>query len=76
MLTIRCAKCGKRIFKYEKIGQGRLLHCWKDQIVEDRSVREGREVRCQCGSLVGLDEGKWIKMKRNSFARSGTVSNR
>jgi len=74
MLTLKCARCGRKLFKYEKIGKGKLLHCWKNRILEDHSVANGREVRCECGCLVGLDEGRWIKMKRHAFTRSGTVS--
>lgn len=73
MLTLRCSKCRRKVFKYLKVGKGRLLHCWKERIVEDYSVRDGREVRCECGCLVGLDEGRWIRMKRHSFTCSGTA---
>ncbi|MCD6600193.1 MAG: hypothetical protein J7L19_06485 [Dehalococcoidia bacterium] len=72
MIVIKCAKCKGKIFKYLKIGKGRILHCWKGRIVEDYSARNGNEVKCQCGNLVGIDEGKWIKMKRRSFIYSGT----
>ena len=74
MILIKCARCRARILKYVKIGKGRLLHCWKERIVEDYSIREGSEVRCQCGSLMGMDEGKWIKMKQHSFTYSGTTA--
>ena len=76
MLTLKCARCGRKLYKYKKIGEGRLLRCWKDRIVEDHSVTSRTEVRCECGSLVGLDEGRWIKLKRHAFTRSGTVSSR
>lgn len=76
MLTVKCARCGKKILKYRKVGKGRLLHCWKDRITEDRTIRSGQEVKCQCGNLVGIDEGKWIKMKQHSFTHSGSVSKR
>lgn len=72
MLTIKCAKCKHKLFKYNKMGAGRLLHLWPKRIVEDKSVHEGNEVRCRCGNLVGIDEGKFIKMKHRSFTRSGS----
>jgi len=72
MVVIKCAKCKGKIFKYLKIGKGRILHCWKGRIVEDYSAQDGNEVKCQCGNLVGIDEGKWIKMKQRSFTYSGT----
>jgi hypothetical protein len=74
MLTVRCVKCRRKIFKYKKIGKGRLLHCWKDRIVEDYSVHKGKEVRCECGNLVGIDEVKWIKMKQSAFTHSGSIT--
>ncbi len=74
MITIKCTKCKSRILKYKKIGKGRLWHCWKDRIIEDYSIRDGNEVKCQCGNLIGIIEGKWIKMKKHSFTYSGTVN--
>ena len=67
MLTIRCAKCKSKIFRYLKIGKGRVLHCWKGRIIEDYSIHKGMEIKCQCGNLIGIDEEKWIKMKQNAF---------
>ena len=74
MLIIRCAKCRGKIFKYKKIGKGRVLHCRKDRILEDHCVRSGTEIRCACGNLVGIDEKKWIKMKQNAVSVSGSVT--
>ncbi|MFB0509207.1 MAG: hypothetical protein ACETVX_01805 [bacterium] len=71
MLTIRCAKCKRKIFKYLKIGKGRLLHCWQDRIIEDHSIRDGKQVKCECGNLIGVDSGKWVKMRQNAYTRSG-----
>jgi len=71
MITIKCSKCNKKIFKYIKVGKGRLWHCWKNRIVKDYSVRDGNEVKCMCGNSIGIDSEKWIKMKQNSFIYSG-----
>lgn len=60
--------------KYKKIGEGRLLHCWKERILEDHTRRSGVEVRCRCGNLIGIDEKKWIKMKQAAFTWSGSVT--
>jgi hypothetical protein len=62
MIIVKCAKCKKKIFRYLKIGKGKLWHCWKERIIEDNSTRDGDEIKCQCGNLVGIDEGKWIKI--------------
>ncbi|MFP3880381.1 MAG: hypothetical protein ACLFVA_05455 [Dehalococcoidia bacterium] len=72
MIVIRCARCRAKVFRYVKVGKGRVLHCWKERIIEDHAIRAEREIRCQCGNLIGIDEGKWIKMKQSSFTYSGT----
>jgi hypothetical protein len=74
MIIIKCARCKGKIFKYVKVGKGRVLLCWKERIVEDYSVRDGSEVRCRCGNLVGIEEGKWVRMKQRSFIYSGTTT--
>jgi len=76
MITIKCATCGEKVFRYQKIGKGRLWHCWKSRIVRDYSIKEGKRIKCKCGNLIGLDEGKWIKLKRQSFSYSGTKLNK
>ena len=74
MITIKCARCKRKIFRYIKIGEGRLLHCWKARIVEDYSVHDGKKVKCQCGNLIGIEREKWIKMKQHTFTYSGSVT--
>jgi len=73
MLTIKCAECGEVVFRYVKIGKGRLLHCWKARITEDNSVRNGMNVRCKCGNLIGTEERRWVKMRSHAFITSGTA---
>ena len=70
-MTIKCARWRSKVFRYEKIGEARVLHCWKNRIIKDCSVRDGSEVKCECGNLIGIDEGKWIRMKRRAFTCSG-----
>lgn len=74
MITIRCAKCHKKVFKYNKIGKGRLLHCWENRIIEDYSIRDGNKIKCQCGNVLGIVQNRWIKMKQNSFIYSGIIT--
>ena len=73
-MIIRCAKCRAKLLRYKKIGKGKLLHCWKDRILEDHTMRNGDEIRCPCGNLIGIDEKKWIKMKQAAFTWSGAAS--
>jgi hypothetical protein len=72
MLTIKCSRCKQKIFRYVKIGKGKVWHCWKDRIIEDFSIHDGKKVLCKCGNLIGIDEEKWIKLKQHSFTTSGT----
>ncbi len=72
MITVRCTECRSRLFKYRKVGKGKLLHCWKGRIVKDYTVKKGRNVYCTCGSLVGVDEGRWIKLKCSAVFYQGT----
>jgi len=67
VITIKCVKCKHKIFRYQKIGQGRVLHCWRERIIRDYSVREDNLVKCPCGNIIGVDEGKWVKMKQRAF---------
>ncbi len=73
MLTIKCAKCGAKIFKYLKIGKGELHICIKSRISKDFSVRDGIFVKCpKCGNVIGVDKGTFIKLRKSTFTYSGT----
>jgi hypothetical protein len=72
MLTIRCSTCRRKLFKYLKIGSGRVLHCWKHRISEDFTIHDGKEIKCVCGNVIGIDEGKWIKMCQRAFTYTGS----
>jgi len=67
MMIIKCALCKQKLFKYVKIGTGRLLHLWRGRIIEDETIKVGDNIKCQCGNLIGIDEKKWIKLKQHSF---------
>ena len=73
MITIKCAKCKRKIFRYIKVGKGKIWHCWKDRIVEDLSIHNGKNIQCPCGNFIGVDVGKWIKMKQDAFIYSGVI---
>jgi hypothetical protein len=72
MINIKCARCKQKIFRYIKIGKGKLWHCWKNRIIEDFSIHEGKNIKCKCGNFIGIDEEKWIKLKQYSIITSGT----
>ncbi|MCD6348374.1 MAG: hypothetical protein J7L91_01965 [Candidatus Korarchaeota archaeon] len=70
IITIKCAKCGRKVLKYQKMGKGRLWRCWKGRIIEDYSVHDGEEVKCKCGNIIGIDKGGYIRMRQSSFVIS------
>lgn len=74
MIIIKCAKCKSKIFKYRKVGEGRVLRCYKDRIVKYYPIRDKGKIQCLCGQLIGVDEGKWIKMNQNAFEYSGNIT--
>jgi hypothetical protein len=74
MIAVKCARCGRKVFRYVKIGKGKLLRCYKDRIERDYSVRKGDKVLCSCGCLMGIDEGRWIRMVQESFTYTGSVT--
>jgi hypothetical protein len=73
MIIIKCAQCKRKLLKYNKIGKGRVLRCYKDRIVKYYAVRDRDNLQCECGQLIGVDHGQWIKMKPNAFEYSGTL---
>lgn len=73
MLTLKCSKCKSKLFKYKKVGSGRVLRCHKDRIARFYSCSvQGSSLRCPCGQLIGTDMGSYYKMHASSFTFSGT----
>ncbi|MDE4908840.1 hypothetical protein L0665_09495 [Methanogenium marinum] len=74
MITVLCASCGAKLFRYQKIGKGRLLHCWKNRISSNHTVREGDDVYCpKCGQHIGVVETQWINIHGGSFTVKGSA---
>ncbi|MFC1812937.1 hypothetical protein ACFL03_09615 [Thermodesulfobacteriota bacterium] len=77
MLTLKCAACKRKLWKYDKIGKGEVLRCHKDRIVRMyASTKENKTIKCLCGKDIGIDKGTYIKMTSKSFTYSGTKRNR
>ncbi len=76
MLTLRCAACKAKLWKYDKIGKGEVLRCHKERItkVYQYTAREGK-VYCQCDKEIGIDKGGHYKMIAKNFIYSGTKRN-
>ena len=64
---IYCAHCGRLLFKYDKLGKGKLHHLWKGRIIEDNSLRESGVVMCPCGNEVGMDLGIRIELRKKAI---------
>lgn len=74
MILIKCSKCKNKVLKYKKIGKGRILRCYKSRIIKYYTDQNPKEIRCSCGQLIGIDEGKWFKMKQQMFNYSGAIT--
>ncbi|MGV9171585.1 MAG: hypothetical protein ACOC35_03305 [Promethearchaeia archaeon] len=73
MLTIKCAGCKGKILKYLKIGKGKIHRCYKNRIQEYYVEFDGDKLKCpNCGTVLGTDEGDYIKMNHQAFTYSGT----
>jgi len=71
VITIKCAKCKTKLFRYLKIGKGQVRHMWPDRIDEDHSIHDGDVIKCKCGNVIGRDEVKYINLKRSAFTYTG-----
>jgi hypothetical protein len=75
MLTIKCAACKRKLWKYEKIGKGEVLRCYKERIARVYEYRrEDDKIICTCGNIIGIDKGSHIKMIKKGFVYSGVKS--
>ncbi|MGM0445954.1 MAG: hypothetical protein ACQEQH_06055 [Bacillota bacterium] len=74
MLTIKCAKCKAKLFKYKKIGKGKVLRCWKSKItrVYDVKVINNKLVCRNCKNEIGEVDDKKINMNLDQFTYTGT----
>ncbi|MDO5713349.1 MAG: hypothetical protein Q4Q07_02845 [Tissierellia bacterium] len=75
MLTIKCAYCKTKLYKYLKIGTGKVLRCHKNKItrVYHSPILIGEDVKCpKCKSLFGKDKGKYYDMIQEGFTYTGT----
>lgn len=73
MLIIKCAACKRKLWKYDKIGMGEVLRCYKSRITQiyDYAKQEDKII-CLCGHEIGIDKGAHIKMIKKGFIYSGT----
>ena len=75
MLTIKCAKCKTKLFKYKKIGQGKVLRCYESKITRlyEGELKENDFVCNNCGNIVGqYKEDSYLDMNQDAFTYTGT----
>nr|WP_167940967.1 hypothetical protein [Desulfobaculum xiamenense] len=72
MLTIRCARCKTKLWKYNKLGKGEVLRCHKARIERMLdAIAENGKILCPCGETIGFDKGTFYRMVRKAFVYSG-----
>ncbi len=73
MLTIKCAACRRKLWKYNKLGKGEVLRCHKERMTKiyEFTEREGK-IWCICGKVLGIDKGSFYSMVKGSFTYAGT----
>jgi len=77
MLTIKCAACKRKLWKYEKIGTGEVLRCYKSRIAREYEFQQaGDKIVCMCGKEIGIDKGEHIKMIKKGFIYAGKKHNK
>ncbi len=77
MLTIKCAACRRKLWKYQKLGQGQVLRCHKARISKmyEINAHDGK-IWCLCGKVLGIDKGTYYSMVKGSFTCAGTKVNK
>ena len=62
MIEVRC-RCGTKLFKYQKVGKGKLIKCYLSRIIEDNigltpKVSVGDLILCpRCEERIGTIYG-------------------
>lgn len=73
MLTLRCAACKTKLWRYDKIGPGHVLRCHKKRITRWYGGQAGEDkIYCPCGKAIGIDKGSYYQMISSAFTHTGT----
>ncbi|WP_350342666.1 hypothetical protein PRVXT_001920 [Proteinivorax tanatarense] len=73
MLTIKCSRCKSKLYKYYKVGKGKVIKCHKSRIKKQFGIyRDNGNYKCKCGNIIGSDEDSYIKMNNKAFIYTGT----
>ncbi len=71
MLIIKCSRCKKKIFKYQKIGSGAVLKCHFSKITEWLIEAPTTDLFCECNNKIGIKKDDCYKMIEKSFVARG-----
>lgn len=52
IIKIKCAKCKKVLFQYQKDGPGCLKRCYSNRLIGKR-LNFKKNLVCSCGNLIG-----------------------
>ena len=73
MLVIKCAGCHQKLFRYDKVGQGNILRCYRKKITREFKYKIIDErLICVCGKVIARDKGQYYDMVKHAFIYSGT----
>lgn len=61
-MTLKCKGCKKKLFKYKKIGKGKLIKMYKTKIRADNAIHKNGYVYCSCGKSFGRETKNYIKV--------------
>ena len=77
MLTIHCAACRKKLWKYDKIGHGHVARCHKQRIMRWYDTEPvDQKAQCTRGTVIGIDKSGHYRLIANAFTQTGTKRNR
>lgn len=77
MLTIYCATCKSKLWRYDKIGSGHVVRCHKKRIARwFMEEPEAGKLLCTCGKPIGIDKGSHYRMISGAFTHRGTKRGR
>lgn len=77
MLTIKCSRCKTKLFKYKKVGEGKVLRCYEEKIQRfyEGEVKGNKLICGNCDNEIGNIKEKhsrYVKMNGDAFTFTGT----
>ena len=82
MLTLKCAKCKRKLWKYEKIGKGEVIRLHKDRItkhyfdIDLKKLTMDEKLLCVCGQPLCHNKGSCMTLVKNGVLTTGSKVNK